>query len=163
MHPSWSMWAMIPEVHRIVSEAAWPQIPQAKLRPSVQFGAFMNVPAGESIIVTGATARADSEPHTLGNVAAREDLETPIVVTTNVPGRDALSAFKRAGELGAVLQGLFRDMDTGKPIITDVMKDAGVWQTWIRTAETLVVPLNTAGATHWVAGSTYILGWTART
>ena len=133
--PGWSMWTVIPEIYRVIEEATWPQIPQAKGKPKVQFGAFTNLPAGESIIVTGATDRADSEPHTMGAVSGREGMQTPIVVATSVPGLDALASFNRLAELGKTLEGLFRDLTTGKPIITEAIDEAGLFSLWIYSAE----------------------------
>lgn len=159
-----SLWVVLPEVHRVLKdEAEWPRLVETGTkRPEVLFGAFTQPPGGESIVITGSTRRSVGEWATSGTPGRDETFEALIMVMVNVPGFDALQTFRRLGALGVSLEDTLRSRETGKPILTTDMTDAGVIQTSLTAVDSTIEPFNVAGAGGWIGAAAYVFTWSAR-
>ena len=160
-----SVWTMPPEVERVLAETSFPRHPQLSAPPAVLFGTYTSPPGGEAVIVSAASRRTAYDPHTGGDVGVDELHELEIVITSNVPGLDALEAWERLATLGRTVEDAFRDRHAGngrgKPILSPTMTEAGVRQLWLRAPETQVIPWQgTSGS--WLALAQYVLAWQAR-
>jgi len=154
-----SVWVVVPEMVRLLESANFSQSPHHKHRPTVEFGAFVSPPAGESVTVTGSTRRPSSDWATQGRPGVDERHELEIVVAVNTPGLTALETFGRVAMLGGEIEDALRDRDTGHPIISAAMAAAGVRVPNLHTPETVIVPTANEG---WAGVAQYVYAWSAR-
>lgn len=157
-----SVWAVVPEVLAMLRDASWDSIPQVAGGVKVSFGAMAVVPAGEHVVVDGLVRRAGQDIVTGGTPGKDDTPETTISVFTNVPGFDAERTWERLTALGCAIDDVFRDLDTGKPIISAALTAAGVWAISLSTVSTSVQPMNSPGAAGWLGVAELVVAWKAR-
>lgn len=157
-----SVWAVMPELLVMLRSASWPTIPETKAKIDVRFGALATLPGGEAVVLHGTTRRGDQEIATGGTPGKNDVVDAPLSVFTNVPGFSAERTWERLADFGVALDGVFRDLSTGKPIITPALEAAGVWSISVSSIDTDVVPMNAAGSAGWLGMAAFVISWKAR-
>lgn len=112
----------------------------------VSFGELGAQPPLESVAVTGSIENDDQSgwPE-LGQHTKRETFSTDLVVTSSVPGRDALEAWARLKVLVQTIDGLLRDMTSGRPVIPTAIAELGVLSWSVTSVETFCWPTSDGG------------------
>ena len=162
MKPYSSVWVVVPEILGLLRTAAWPTIPEVQGGVKVSLGALAAVPAGEAIVLDGLVRRGNQGIVTGGTPGKDDTPETTISVFTNVPGFTAERTWDRLAQLGCTIDEVFRDLETGKPIISDRLRAAGVRWLGVSSIDTALGPMNSAGAAGWLGVAEIVVSWTAR-
>jgi len=158
-----SVWPVMPEILDMLRNADWPRIPEIKSKVDVKFGAINSIPGGEAVVLHGSTKRATQTVETAGTPGKNDDVDATLAVFVNIPGFSAERTWGRLAELANAVDMTFRDLNTGKPILSKGMEDAGVWWLWASAIETEVVPMDgNAGSAGWLGMCMFTLTWRAR-
>jgi len=102
----------------LLQDAAWPLHVALQEPPTVVFGGLEGNAAADEMIVVNGFPEDPSQINflTMGYVMNKETFALRISVATAVAGQDGSTVFDRCEELADVIQRLFRDQTTGKPI-----------------------------------------------
>lgn len=157
-----SVWKVVPGVKRMLDAAEFPPIPQNPKGVKVEMGAKLPSPGSELVVVTG-TAPRPIEPFVTAGTPGKDDPHNVIVrVYTNVPGFTEEQAWERLEALGTVVEETFRELERGKPIISDELREAGVWNLTATVTQTSVFPAGDAGGNGYLGEAEITVTTSAR-
>lgn len=158
-----SIWAVVPAIHAHLLTTTWPVLPQNTKGVQVVFGARVPVPGSEMVLVSGETDQPVNPTFaTLGAPGREDPVNVFLHVFTNVHGFNELQTWERLADLGTAIDGRFRSLTTGKPIIPDDVAAAGVRILTVTVTRTIVYPAGGAGANGWLGEAELVVSMQAR-
>lgn len=157
-----AVWVTIPAAFEMLEAAGFPQDHQHG-KVEVLFGSRTPGPDGESVVLSSYTNQAAGSDWQTAGTPGKEDYPDAVIrVFTNTPGFDENQTWARLAALGQVVEGTFRDLNTGKPIISDALLAAGVRNMVLTLTATSIDPAGAAGANGWLGAAEFALRITAR-